>query len=911
MHDVYKWISQKINEGKTWECIENITEEKFNDLKDFDAIIPDFVVFSDWKKIVSEYKHTFSSIVILGIPKNNNMPISIPDYPSSCWLAYKKNLLDEMSEISTKRIENNSHWLLNQLAGKGETKKGLVMGSVQSGKTANMIGLASMAADKKWNFFIVLSGSIDNLRRQTRDRFKEELKNTDSIQWHVLDYGNGKDTLYDIRDKKEIKITDLALDSENTSQYQSRYVMVCLKQAGRLESLIKWLHGDREIASKIRLVVIDDEADQASINTCLMNVQDVEEENIDRTIINNLVVNLVANKLPPSSGGRLSDCPISSISYLSYTATPYANVLNEEPSRDSLYPNDFMISLADPEAYFGAKVIFGSKKEKEYPGLTGGNGIVRIIGDEEVRNFDKNMQKGDIPKEFDKAIKWFFCAASVMRVSGWKKPISMLIHTSPRVSYHWAEYETVIDWLKGVNKKEFVYSCKAIYLEEKEKFKKEDLRKAFANYEFIDSVADELPEFDLISEEIENLLSEISHISLNDENEDECFSYIKNGVHLCVDNSSAQRRAQGDEYLRIIYPDKKALKSMSKAPVFMIFGGNTLSRGLTIEGLVCTYFSRNVKQADTLMQMARWFGYRKGYELLQRVWLSSIVVSGFELLERLDEELKSELINYDGETLADFGPKVINTGEISKIKVTGDRRMQAAVEVGGAYSGEAFETTKFRESDLRGNISVLNSFLNTFNEMPVKSEYQPTSYVWRNVSHNKIWEFLNNYKHYDDKHQCKHNLVRKANEEGKFLSWNVAIVSVENNCETWEPYTDCVVKKSMRSKLKNEIDINIGSLINARDALIDVQASILSRDKKALYDRAVKYGHKIYETRGFIGLSDNPLLLLYKIDKNSKKNDSETRESISTTEDVVAYAIIISGDGKVSEQSYLGIRRDN
>ena len=102
--------------------------------------------------------------------------------------------------------------------------------------------------------------------------------------------------------------------------------MVCLKQAGRLESLIKWLHGDREIASKIRLVVIDDEADQASINTCLMNVQDVEEENIDRTIINNLVVNLVANKLPPSSGGRLSDCPISSISYLSYTATPYANI---------------------------------------------------------------------------------------------------------------------------------------------------------------------------------------------------------------------------------------------------------------------------------------------------------------------------------------------------------------------------------------------------------------------------------------------------------------------------------------------------------------------------------------------------------------------------------------------------------
>ena len=81
---------------------------------------------------------------------------------------------------------------------------------------------------------------------------------------------------------------------------------------------------------------------------------------------------------------------------------------------------------------------------------------------------------------------------------------------------------------------------------------------------------------------------------------------------------------------------------MEKAPVFIILGGNTLARGLTLEGLVCTYFARNVNQSDTLMQMARWFGYRHGYELLQRIWMPIQVQRKFELIEEIDEKLKKE-----------------------------------------------------------------------------------------------------------------------------------------------------------------------------------------------------------------------------------------------------------------------------
>ena len=897
-----RWITDQRNSGRSWDELKNISVDEFTELRDFRGIIPFSVKnLDDWKSIVEEREKVYvERVKATGISTNDSLNLDVPQGVTSSWKAYKETLKKFMSDKAVDDVENSSHWLLNQLARNSGTRKGLVMGSVQSGKTANMVGLVSMAADYDWNFFIVLSGSIDNLRRQTRDRFRKDLQDTDSVQWHVLDYGNDGDHLYDLRTKKQILFEELKLNALGNKERAEKYVIVCLKQSGRLERLISWLHTNDSIAAKLRLVVIDDEADQASINTKLMEtaVDEEPEDDVERTRINQSVVNLVSNCFP---SGERSQKPLQSINYLSYTATPYANILNERIEGYSLYPSDFIFSLPEPTAYFGEKIIFGSHSDpSKYPGLK----ILRHISSEEVAKLNSSkIPITAVPEGLKNAIQWFFCAAAVMRTSNKKRPISMLIHTSPRVKTHMVEYKLVFEWLKSINKDEFISACKKIYEDEVQTFTKEDLIAAYPDYDYKDALPDMMPPFDQISDDVKLMLSKITHISID---EDDDLEYVDDGVHLCVDNCAAQRYADEDVYMRIVYPDDEALSEMNKSPVFIVFGGNTLSRGLTIEGLVCAYFARNVTQADTLMQMARWFGYRKGYELLQRIWMSVETEKHFKLLQRIDEELKQEFNSFRKENKSpkEFGPKVLNSKSVSKLRITAKNRMQAAVESGAGFNGDAFETTKFREGDLAANIIALESFVEEIDTKPLQSEHAKAGLVWYNVASDIVLRFLSKYKHYDDKHERILKVISDANAEKRYLNWNVAIVEGDSKTEngTWEPYKGRFIKKSKRSKLIDESDIDIDRLRNGKDALYDVQVSGLKDWQLPIYTDTVETGSAINACRGKIGLDDSPLLLIYRLDKDAPKDrnkkNGKPRENIATQRDVIAYAIIISGDGK-------------
>lgn len=179
-------------------------------------------------------------------------------------------------------------------------------------------------------------------------------------------------------------------------------------------------------------------------------------------------------------------------------------------------------------------------------------------------------------------------------------------------------------WLKNEN--EVLTRCETIYASEKGTVTKEELKAANPDYGFIDEVQEEYPEFDSIRAEIMSMLNDVRNILLDD---NKSLQYGK-GVHICVDNCKANKEAEEGTTLRIVYPTDEQMATMEKDPVFLVIGGNTLARGLTIDGLVCSYFSRNSNQADTLMQMARWFGYRKGFELMQRIWMTESVLKKFE-----------------------------------------------------------------------------------------------------------------------------------------------------------------------------------------------------------------------------------------------------------------------------------------
>ena len=332
------WVAQAVDNGFDWDFIENLcveqsqVEPRLEELKDEEGF-PESLTIEEWRSFLKTYKESIISVkasegekviaIDTGALFNR---YNAPTGYTSSWEQYKQSLKSQMSDVSISNIQKSCVWILNHLKNATRTYgpvKGLVTGSVQSGKTANMEGLVSMAADYDWNYFIILSGTIDNLRKQTRDRFMSDLKNSDGIYWRVLDF-TGPDKEFGA---EEMKLNPLF----GSKTFGHRYVTVCLKNKKRLEKLIDWLYDDPIRTAKLRIVVIDDEADQASINTAEITDDEFQE----RCAINQMIVNLVNGK---KSDGSTPAVSFQAMNYISYTATPYANVLNESGA-ESLYPN--------------------------------------------------------------------------------------------------------------------------------------------------------------------------------------------------------------------------------------------------------------------------------------------------------------------------------------------------------------------------------------------------------------------------------------------------------------------------------------------------------------------------------------------------------------------------------------------
>lgn len=895
-----EWIARQIDSGMTWENVKVYGENaaNLNMLKD-DELFPLKMTPEMWTEFVEYYRSIVVSVQIvddedvIAIDKGGSSnAFGIPCGYSSTWESYKNFLRSKMSSESIANLQKSCLWILNHLSTDtrilGEIK-GLVTGSVQSGKTANMEGLISMAADYDWNFFIILSGTIDNLRKQTRDRFKGDLCNSEGVLWRVLDF---------TAEDKKFTADELKLNSLSGSKnFSNRYLTVCLKNRRRLEKLIDWLYSDPTRTNKLRIVVIDDEADQASINTADITPDEEQE----RCAVNRMIVNLVNGK---KSDGSTPEVKFQSMNYIAYTATPYANVLNEAPG-ESLYPKDFICTLPEAHEYFGAKVIFGND-EVDAPGFP----IIRNISGAEEGEL-KKIHKGEslrLPNSFQRSLAWFLCASAVQRIHGYKKPLSMLIHTAAIQNYHFSVYESVRYWLNyGEN---ILTLCRQVYEEEIYSVTLDDLLLANPEYGFANQVATSYPSFDEIEGEIRELLNDVRNIELGD---DKSLEY-GNGVHLCVDNCRANKEAEEGTYLRIVYPDDEQLDKLAKAPVFLVIGGNTLSRGLTIEGLVCTYFVRTSNLADTLMQMARWFGYRKGYELLQRIWMTTPVVERFEALTKVDMDLKREVERFmkQGISPEKFGPRIRNIPEIAKFRITSKRKSQSAEYDDFDFCGDSYETTDFEDGVmLEKNIEVAEDFIEEIDRnTPVRRSNIVGAWVWDNIPYQQIKKmFLSKYA---VSKYCSlyRNLpyfrqwMEEMNKDGKLIDWNVAVVDGDNKDRQWTvsgKYQAGLVERS-RKKDKKERDpnwIDIGSLRSGRDALCDVDEANLTEEQRIRFKSVCKTRKDIISERCNFGLEDKPLLLIYRIKKDGgvpQKRSEHLREKMNAKKDIIGISIIVSGE---------------
>jgi hypothetical protein len=895
-----EWIAQQIDSGQTWEGVKSYGEDEsnLNMLKD-DELFPLEMTPEMWTEFVEYYRSIVVSVQIVegedvvAIDKGGlSNAFEIPSGYSSTWESYKKFLGTKMSPDSIANLQKSCSWILNHLSTdtriSGEIK-GLVTGSVQSGKTANMEGLISMAADYDWNFFIILSGTIDNLRKQTRDRFKGDLCNSEGVLWRVLDF---------TAEDKKFTVDELKLNSLSGSKnFSNRYLTVCLKNRKRLEKLIDWLYSDPTRTNKLRIVVIDDEADQASINTADITPDEEQE----RCAINQMIVNLVNGK---KSDGSTPEVKFQSMNYIAYTATPYANVLNEAPG-ESLYPKDFICTLPEAHEYFGAKVIFGNDEE----GAPGFPIIRNIPGTEEGEL--KKLHKGEsfrLPNSFQKSLAWFLCASAVQRIRGYKKPLSMLIHTAAVQNYHFAVYERVQYWLN--HDENILALCRQVYEEEIYSVTLDDLLSANPEYGFANQVATSYPSFDEIEGEIRELLNDVRNIELGD---DKSLEY-GNGVHLCVDNCRANKEAEEGTYLRIVYPNDEQLAKLAKAPVFIVIGGNTLSRGLTIEGLVCTYFARTSNLADTLMQMARWFGYRKGYELLQRIWMTTAVVERFEALTKVDMDLKREVERFmkQGISPEKFGPRIRNIPEIAKFRITSKRKSQSAEYDDFDFCGDSYETTDFENGlMLQNNIKVAEDFIEKIDKnTSIRRSSVVGAWVWDNIPYKQIKEmFLGKYVVSKYSSLCNNlpyfgQWMDEMNKDGKLINWNVAVVDGDNKECPWKvsgKYQAGLVERS-RKRDKKERDpnwIDIGSLRSGLDALCDVDEVNLTEEQRIHFKSVCKTRKDIISERCNFGLEDKSLLLIYRIKKDGgvpQKRSEHLREKMDAQRDIIGISIIVSGE---------------
>ena len=899
-----KWIQKRREQNEHWKSIRMArkkTEEAlccFLKSQHEDNDWPEMNI-DDWDRLVDEcfeVEDRQQSIRFRGnegalydLAQDNGL--KIPENPRSCWQLYKNNL--NWKQESIQDLEDATVGILRRLS--TDTRetgsvKGLVIGHVQSGKTANMEALMAMCADHGWNMFIVLSGTIENLRLQTLKRMEKDLNQEGNLIWRGVEHPSKKSTYGE-------RTTDFHFGKDA----QSRYFTVCLKNASRLKKLIEWIHADKASHDQMKILIIDDEADQASISNTAVDEREVRKAKKERKGINKLIVDLVNDQ--HHNGTEYSKGKAQAINYVMYTATPYANFLNES-SNESLYPKDFIWTLKSSDEYIGPNQIYGVSVPEQSDGLD----IKRVIPDSELDTISQIYEHSAVkpPESMKNAICWFICAVAVMRYWKYEKPISMLIHTSQKQVCHDAVAEVVSSWINREREFSLMKKCQEVYEYETKRIPKRVWLSQFTdNYGISSSEIRDYPSFEKIRENIAVLLDfAIQHIKMNEAGDLQYHS----GLHLVIDNCSKNGISNEDDYVRLAYPEPDSENYPTPAPAFIIIGGSTLSRGLTIEGLVSTFFLRASCQADTLMQMGRWFGYRKGYELMPRIWMTQDTIEKFRFLSELEVELRDDLKRYmfDNVSPSDYGPRIIISPKVSWLRLTSRNHMKNAVSAEMDYSGAKPQTTIF-DNDIQKqqqNIKITENFISLLPGKPSVSA-DDTGLYWENISLKLIIDELLNKFSFSDRSRVFNEIkafcewLKQVTKEKTLSEFTViiagkgAIDGTDSNESWFWNVAGHKVGKVNRSKRKisDETCIDIGVLRALKDHVADLDKGTIKKEGEILKQEQIDRLRRQAEKQNV------PLLLIYRISGSSKPSPGTiNRTELDFDSDIIGLQVCVPGD---------------
>ncbi|MEU6283819.1 Z1 domain-containing protein [Streptomyces sp. NPDC047028] len=567
------------------------------------------------------------------------------------WTSYERKLRDKgWPDAAIASLHEASRAVVERLTDPEQPAarqaKGLVVGYVQSGKTANFTGVAAKAIDAGYRLVIVLGGTLNLLRGQTQRRIDMELIGQENILRGAdvtdLDSLVGIDYVGDDEDWPEFvrhggrpsalgafdveRLTTRDNDYKSLAQgiralefekreptrplhdpanlhHAAARVLVVKKNKSVLTKLVKDLKQIHGLLGELPALVIDDESDQASVNT--LDPKKWEQGSTERTAINGLISQLLT-LLPRAQ-------------YVGYTATPFANVFIDPGDDEGLFPSDFLISLPRPAGYMGAQDFHDldsavPREERTYANSqerTHVRDIYESTGDRLQEALDAFVLSG--------ALKLYRGDHGVP--DGPFRHHTMLVHQSVRKDDH-ADLALLINsmWHQAG------YSSAAGHA------------RLAALWQSDFAPVSEARAADLPApasyEELRPFVNAARQL------------IGSGGQPVIIVNGDSDR-----------YFDQLDLDFDRTPHIWKILvGGTKLSRGFTVEGLTVTYYRRTTQQADTLMQMGRWFGFRPGYRDLVRLYIGreepfgpsryADLYEAYEAICRDEETFREQLAQY-------------------------------------------------------------------------------------------------------------------------------------------------------------------------------------------------------------------------------------------------------------------------
>jgi len=703
------------------------------------------------------------------------LPQAKNDTPKNYWSDYRRQLASQhgftsnvlfcLDEVTDRILSKCS----DPLSSKSSSRKGMVVGSVQSGKTANYIGLLTKAADYGYKVIIVIAGIHENLRSQTQRRINQGFIGQDTsalTSKGLVQVGVGV-----TRDASTLTpgaFTQEKFDFDSTKANGCPYVLdsnlerpvifVIKKNYNILSNLLQWLTSSGGIGEsgkiELPLLLIDDEADNASINIAYRKD---EISAINKSI------------------RKVLDC-FKISAYIGYTATPFANIFidpdsSDEMNRQDLFPRDFIVGLEPPSSYIGPMSIFVDSAGDSCKTLIEVNDYQDCIPLKHKKSLEPLL-----PSSLVAAINCFILSDSIKHLRGLYegRNSSMLVNVSYFKDVH-TRLKFLIAEVVEATTQAVRASCALDEANDGVVMKR--LRRCFE--ELYPSVDESWTD---VRKELLSTCQRIKVVTVN----------------------SSRSSVDGLAY------DKESGSSL------IAIGGFSLSRGLTLDGLTVSYFLRSSVMYDTLLQMGRWFGYRPGYEDLCRIWMTREASEWYSHIAIADDELRNDLATLERSRLTplDFGLKVLSHPDSLLVTARNKQGSSEKIRHSVSLSDRLIETVDIEAAKevLESNYSaisnlILASFNNSLNMKPICMSHNGMyGFLIRDVSVEHVKRMIANFNSLSPMTRDPRPILEYINQrrETEMAEWDLFIPSPMRQTSARSSFCgDTIVHQKRTCILKN------------------------------------------------------------------------------------------------------------